>query len=661
MSELMKFEIKKRDAAGRICSLKTRHGTVTTPTLLPVINPNKMIIKPKEMKRLFGTEIIITNSYIINKHPELRAQALAEGIHKLIDFDGPIMTDSGTFQSYVYGDIDIDPLGIVTFQRDIDCDIGTILDVFGTPDQTKNEAENAVKCTVERAKQSVPLKEDMLLACPVQGSIFPDLRTTCAKELGKLNADIHPIGGIVPLMEQQRYLDLARIILASKRGLPIERPVHLFGAGHPVVFPLAVSLGCDLFDSSAYVKYAMEDRMIFPGGTSYLQKLEEIPCCCPVCSSYTASELLKVEKTKRIRLLSEHNLYISFEEIRKIRNAISEGTLWELVEQKASENPLLHDAMEELTKTKNNRWLEQFEPIVKSRALFYTGHHTTYRPEITRMYDRLFQWYHVSSDVIVLLSESAKPYHLSYENVISDIFSVCPEAEVVVDSMMGPVPIAIDEIYPFAQSVFPLYVDKDTKKVGTERLSVFLKGKKVIKWNGKRTLKELEKYSHFIKPISQDERRLRSVATMQFGPDAAETLFDGTLRIVKSKNTRKIRNVYCNDEHIVSMRAADGMFTLKLAGAKRIHKRFPSPRFRVIVDTDAVPFVQQGKSVFSKFVYDADNLLRPFDECIIVDTQDKLLAVGRCLLNRLEMRSFSSGQAVKTREYVNDDTLVIMQ
>ena len=64
----MKFEIIKRDASGRICKLHTKHGTVKTPNLMPVINPNKMIISPKEMKKLFGTEIVITNSYIIKKN-----------------------------------------------------------------------------------------------------------------------------------------------------------------------------------------------------------------------------------------------------------------------------------------------------------------------------------------------------------------------------------------------------------------------------------------------------------------------------------------------------------------------------------------------------------------------------------------------------------------
>src|SRR4030042_4656872 len=211
----MSFEIKNRDAAGRLCKFSTKHGTVTTPNLMPVINPNKMIITPREMKKLFGTEIVITNSYIINKDEKLKETALKQGVHTLIDFDGPIMTDSGTFQSHVYGDIDIDPIKIVEFQRDIGSDIGTILDIFVEPNETKKNTEKAVKETIKRAKNSAKIKMDMGLACTVQGSIYPDLREICAKELSKLDADFFPIGGVVPLMENQRYTELLQSILSS--------------------------------------------------------------------------------------------------------------------------------------------------------------------------------------------------------------------------------------------------------------------------------------------------------------------------------------------------------------------------------------------------------------------------------------------------------------
>jgi 7-cyano-7-deazaguanine tRNA-ribosyltransferase len=149
---MLRFEIKDRDASGRICKMTTAHGKVITPNLMPVINPNKILISPKDMKSLFGTEIVITNSYIIFKDRELHDKALNKGVHKLIDFDGPIMTDSGTFQSYMYGEINLDPFQIVEFQRDIGSDIGTILDIFGKPDQTKKQAKKAVMETIERCK-----------------------------------------------------------------------------------------------------------------------------------------------------------------------------------------------------------------------------------------------------------------------------------------------------------------------------------------------------------------------------------------------------------------------------------------------------------------------------------------------------------------------------
>jgi len=129
-------------------------------------------------------------------------------------------------------------------------------------------------------------------------------------------------------------------------------------------------------------------------------------------------------------------------------------------------------------------------------------------------------------------------------------------------------------------------------------------------------------------------------------------LFKGKIDIAKSKKTHKIRNIHCDGKHVLSMRAGDGFFTLKIEGAKLLHKYFSYPNLRVIVEKDAVPFVKDGKSVFAKFVEDCDPNLRPFDECLIVDEKDNLLAVGRCILNRLEMLSFNYGMAVKSREHI---------
>lgn len=643
----MTFEIRERDAAGRLCRFTTKHGNVTTPNLLPVINPNKLLISPQEMKERFGVEILITNSYIIYKSPGLRQQALKSGVHDLLNFSGSIMTDSGTFQNYVYGDVTLDPVEIVQFQRDIGSDIGTILDIFGTPGQTKDEAAQGVKETIRRAEESIPHKGEMLLACPVQGSVYPDLREQCARALSSLPGDFYPIGGVVPLMENQRYSDLVRCILAAKRGLDPSRPVHLFGAGHPVVFSLAVALGCDFFDSSAYAKYAADGRMIFPWGTEKFVDLSELPCCCPVCSRYSVSELKELEVEQRTIQLALHNLYVSFMELRTIRVAIAEGWLWELVEQRASANPFLAEALRVLREPAHLDWLEVFEPTSKKTALFYTGPQTIYQPTLYRYHKRLFSRFDPLFATTVVFPERTKPYSMFYSRELKQVLEQ-RNVNFVVRSTLGPVPFELDEMYPLAQSVFPLVVDTETRQRADAVADDFLRTVTVvpyetdIQFNTGKTSRV----------VDFDLRRIAAVADMQFGRGASEALLDGKTTIIKSKRTGKIRNVICDGSHVLSMRAEDGLFTLKLEGGRRLHRRFRHPLLRVVVGGDAVPFVKEGKSVFAKFVSDCDPDLRPFDECLVVDEADEFLAVGRTLLTRDEMLSFQQGMAVKTRESI---------
>jgi 7-cyano-7-deazaguanine tRNA-ribosyltransferase len=122
-----RFEITHKDVFGRIGKLDTPHGPIETPALLPVVNPNTALVAPKEMRQ-FGAAALITNAYIIYRNPRLKEAALSEGIHELLGFDGPIMTDSGSFQLATYGKIEIGSAEIVAFQRDIGSDIGTPID-----------------------------------------------------------------------------------------------------------------------------------------------------------------------------------------------------------------------------------------------------------------------------------------------------------------------------------------------------------------------------------------------------------------------------------------------------------------------------------------------------------------------------------------------------
>lgn len=656
----MGFEILDRAAAGRLGRFTTPHGKVHTPALMPVVNPNIRLISPREMRENFGAEMVITNSYVVHKHQALRDAALAGGVHKVIDWDGPLMTDSGTFQMYVYGDVEVGAEEIVKFQRDIGVDVATCLDLFVTADMTRTQSEEAVRTTIERTAASVQHKGASLLNATVQGGTHLDLRKACAEAYRDLDVDYHTIGGVVPVMEQQRYGDLVDIILWSQAGLRKDRPVHLFGAGHPLVFPLAAALGCDLFDSSSYAKYAKDGRMMFEWGTARLDEMAEVPCSCPPCAKHGAAGLKALPPAERERALAEHNLHVSFADLRRIRVALREGSLWELVEQRAACHPLLAAATRRLGEPAYQKWLEQREPVSATRALRYTGHLTHRRPIFRRIEERLATRVVPQAESIEV--EADGPYasrgeqkrelglHKEPDNKPygDKLGSLDPSMDHAVICALGPVPIGLDEAYPFAQSVLPRLDGLDSGHMG---------------WVGHAKDAFLDAHG-FVPAIpgggSKDGRvdfdllRVIRTADWQFGAGAGAALTTGDLRIEKSRSTEKIRTVHLDGQHILSLRAHDGFWTLKVAGAAILHRTLPAPANRVVVAADSVPFNRAGKSVFCQFVKSCDEGLRPGDECLVVDEADQLVGVGQVMLNAEEMADFQSGMAVRVREGIAD-------
>lgn len=647
----MTFEIKDRAAAGRLGVLETRHGKVHTPTLLPVINPNLPLIPPQEMKRLFGAEMIITNSYILRQRQELRERVLRDGVHQTVGWDGPIMTDSGTFQSYIYGHVAVAPEEIIEFQKRIGVDVGTILDVFTTPERTHEEASAELDETLARAASAVAQKEGMLLAGTVQGGIHLDLRERSARGIAALDVDVVPIGGVVPLMEQARYATLARVILAAKRNLPAGRPVHLFGAGHPLVFPLAAALGCDLFDSASYAKYAKDGRLMFPGGTRHLSELEELPCACPSCRRYQSGDALrKAPAPERERALAEHNLHVSFAEIRRIRQAIRDGNLWELVEERAAQNPMLLDALRVLREPAMVSQLEALEPVSSARAFTYRGPHSLHRPLVLRLHDRLLKRYQRPSDVCLLLGERSKPYADSYDAYL-DAFKASDQT-LLVETPFGPVPLELDLMFPIAQSSLPDVVDEEARRVAQtfrERFFAQLDGCDVLPFGPEVAAREGGSTPEARDWL--DARRVRATAQVQFGPAAAKGLLSGSLTFVRSPSNNRVRNIVVDGDHVASLRAEDGLLSLRLSGAARIQKATQAPACRIVVDPDAAPYVREGKNVIAKTVLGVDPDLRPGDDALIVTPSEELLGVGRLLLAPAEMRSVVRGLAAKTMDH----------
>lgn len=426
------FEVRDYDGAGRLGELTVpRAGqTVETPALLPVVNPHVQTIPPSVLESEFGAEILITNSYIIYGSGSLHDPALEEGLHELLGFSGAIMTDSGSFQLAEYGDIDVTTEEILDFQRAIGSDIGTPVDIPTPPDVSRERAIAEQTTTQDRLELAETLSTgEMLVSAPIQGSTHLAVREQAARQAAATGLDIFPIGAVVPLMNEYRFGDLANVVRAAKRGLGEDAPVHLFGAGHPMMFALAAALGCDLFDSAAYALYARDDRYLTVRGTEQLDDLTYFPCECPVCMEHTPAEVREADGEHRHTLLARHNLAVSFGEIRRIRQAIRRGNLFELVETRARGHPAILDGYRTMLDYADE--LEATDPVSKD-AFFSLSAESARRPEVRRHHDRLDRL-DVPDDVLLTVGGPSDGFDASWRLI----------------PPFGPVPRPLSDVYPF--------------------------------------------------------------------------------------------------------------------------------------------------------------------------------------------------------------------
>ncbi|MFC4543874.1 tRNA guanosine(15) transglycosylase TgtA [Halosolutus amylolyticus] len=432
------FELRETDAGGRIGDLTVPRADVTveTPALLPVINPNLDTISPRRLAEEFGAEILITNSYIIYGTDDVRERALEDGLHDLLDFPGAIMTDSGSFQLSEYGEIDVTTEEILEFQHAIGSDIGTPVDIPTPPDVSREQAERELDTTQERLEIAEDVDTgEMLVNAPVQGSTYPDLRERAGREADATDLDVFPVGAVVPLMNDYRYDDMVDVVAGAKRGLGADAPVHLFGAGHPMMFALAVAMGCDLFDSAAYALYARDDRYLTVRGTRHLDDLEYLPCSCPVCLEHSPDDLRALPDREREEELAAHNLHATFAEIRRIKEAIRAGNLLELVEQRARAHPAMLDGYRALLD--HAAQLERTDPVSKG-SFFYTSHESARRPEVLRHHQRLDR---LAVPDSLLLTEGRSADGSGFD----DSWRVEPP--------FGPFPRALSKSYPLTAEV----------------------------------------------------------------------------------------------------------------------------------------------------------------------------------------------------------------
>jgi len=497
----MSFEIRDRDLLARIGKLETKSGVIETPMLLPVINPTIQPILPKTIQEEFNCSALITNAYIVKKH--FKEEAVQKGIHGFLDFTGVVMTDSGAYQILVYGDVDVSPEEIVRYQEEINTDIATILDVPTGWGVSKTYARQTVNETLSRARKlaEVKTRDDIAWVGPVQGGRYLDFVARSAKEIGKLPFQICALGSPTPVMEQYLFDTLVNMIITAKMNLPLERPLHLFGAGHPFMFALAVALGCDLFDSAAYAIYAREDRYMTEYGTARLDELEYFPCSCPACIKNDPKGVKAMPKTERQELLARHNLHTSFSELKRIKQAIIEGCLWEHLELRAHGHPALLQAVKHLERY--GEYLEKQSPVTKKSGLFFFSSVGLARPEVVRHRRRLLERYSPPREakVLVLLPQTRmKPFHKSKERRRAlkeiqqrigdddDKIHVCTYA-----APFGIIPTELDEVYPLSQYEIATPLDTETVTYVARQVANYIKAtnyEKVILLHDAETWKE---------------------------------------------------------------------------------------------------------------------------------------------------------------------------
>jgi 7-cyano-7-deazaguanine tRNA-ribosyltransferase len=442
------FEVKDTDLLGRVGVLKVGGRTLETPCLLPVIHPVNQAVPTHELKAM-GFRGLMTNSYIIRSRR--KEEALKSGIHEMLGFDGLFMTDSGGYQVLEYGDLEVSYGDVASFQAEIGSDLAVTLDRPTGYPQSRGSAEESVDHSLKNAIATLRDYGDTHTTWigPIQGGLYLDLVTQSATALLEAGFGFLALGSPVQVMENYMFSDLVRMIIAARRPIPYSVPLHLFGAGHPLTMALAVALGCDTFDSASYILFARNGRYMSNGGVLSLDLMKYLPCSCSVCAKTSVKELREVEERERTKLVATHNLYVLREEVESCKEAISEGRLWDLVEEKSTVHPRLRDAFVELSK--NRDLLVEGTPLLKDRGMMLRSQEDYGRPELASAQNRLRgAMKRASKDSVLLTAWDSVPIGKKSRQVAGsrtrpDTYRIHPA--------LGVYPAELDFVYPFTQVV----------------------------------------------------------------------------------------------------------------------------------------------------------------------------------------------------------------
>jgi len=509
------FEVIHKDLLGRIGTLSVNGKAVETPAFVPVISPTNQVLPAREIGERFRCGMVITNAYIMRKH--LADRAVAEGVHSVIGFDGLVCTDSGGYQVLEYGEVGVGPSEIALFQESIGTDIAIPLD---RPTGLLNRAMAAesVEQTLRNIRQtfeSLGEGRRAAWAGPIQGGLYKDLLEYCIRSLADFDFDLYALGSPTPLMENYRYDRLVMMMADAKLSLPADKLLHLFGAGHPMMFAYAVALGYDTFDSASYILFAKQDRYMLPTGTTRLEALEYLPCECEVCSTTSAKELRSLEDRERCTKLATHNLSVCFKEVEMIKQAIVEGRLMELLELRARSHPSLAQALVTiLNRQPLVETMELHTPLSKRRAIALYSHLSLLRPEVRRAIRMLS---HVKPNPHGLRAAVLIPHRVAVVKRMEEIESVIgrlgfPDCVLMLyASPFGVIPAALAKTYPFSQVIFPRSLLEEAGEMIFDLSAEMLRRSGVeeiylVRWKGEPSEEFLEALKGFLLQRDPDMR-----------------------------------------------------------------------------------------------------------------------------------------------------------
>ncbi len=474
------FEVKESDLMGRIGTIRVGGKTLDTPCLMPVIHPVNQAVPVGQLEEM-GFRGLMTNSYII--YSRRREEAIQKGIHRMLGFDGVFMTDSGGYQVLEYGGLELSYAQVAEFQASIGSELAVTLDRPTGYPQPRAYARETMEYSLKNAVAT--LKEygdkETTWVGPVQGGLYGDLVRKSAKALVRSGFEFLALGSPVQVMQNYMFADLVKMVVAARTSLPYSVPLHLFGAGHPLTMALAVALGCDTFDSASYILFARSGRYMTRSVVMTLSSMKFLPCSCPVCAKTTVKDMLDLDFKERTNRLALHNLYVLREEMEACKEAIAEGRLWDLVEEKSMGHPRLREAFVMLPR--HSELLAGGTPFLKDRGMFIRSAEDLSRPEILSSGRRLGQIVRRDSDSATIIlsnpSFSVGKKGRRSGSVKSDVYRLHPA--------LGLYPSELDFVFPFTQSVISEGIAKPSTVSGVVK-SLRAMGYKSVKIERQKTL-----------------------------------------------------------------------------------------------------------------------------------------------------------------------------